>query len=112
MIKEKGKLNSRHIFFHQRKDIMNKWIKELINAIAFAANPIPEEKEDYDSISDDEQSNRLMRTKSSENILGVFRGTSQPKLNKRSAFQSCSDLNTKGIADRYKTHINKKYLNF
>ena len=79
VIKEKGKLNSRHVFFHQRKDIMNKWIQKLINAIAYAANPILEENEH----SEDEQSNRMMRTKSIENILGGS-GFPPPRMNSRS----------------------------
>ena len=88
VIKEKGKLNSRHVLFHKRKDVMNRWIKELISAIAYAANPILEEDE---YLSEDEQANRLMRTKSTENILGQSELT-LPRMNSRSKFQSCNDL--------------------
>ena len=67
---------------------MNKWIQKLINAIAYAANPILEEDE---TLIEDEQSNPLMRTKSNENILGAS-AFPQPRMNSRSKFQSCNDL--------------------
>ena len=68
---------------------MNKWIQKLINAISYAANPILEENE----LSEDEQSNRMMRRKSTENILGGS-GFPLPRMNSRTKFQSCNDLSS------------------